>query len=154
MKRILLPVVFASVAAIGNALFALGQKKASGVSNGLFFVAVCAAVAVILSLALSPLLGPLGVAENLRGNGKAIALSGIGLCLTYLGFQLLYAKCGASQYVLYAVLSIITTTVLVGCCWLKEPLSLCQKIAIALALAAVVVFSLGGFCRRSALHPA
>jgi len=33
----LLPIVFASIAAIGNAMFALGQKKASGVENGLLF---------------------------------------------------------------------------------------------------------------------
>jgi len=48
-------------------------------------------------------------------------LSGVGLFLTYPGFNLLYSRYGASQYVLYAVLSIITTTIIVGIWWLKEP---------------------------------
>jgi len=29
----LLPIIFATIAAIGNAMFALGQKKSSGVEN-------------------------------------------------------------------------------------------------------------------------
>ena len=36
--KILLPIVFATIAAIGNAMFALGQKKSAGVENGLLFV--------------------------------------------------------------------------------------------------------------------
>jgi len=70
-------------------------------------------------------------------------LSGLGLFLTYLGFNLLYSRFGASQYVLYAVLSIITTTIVVGIWWLKEPVNLYQKVAIVLAIAAVVLFSVG-----------
>jgi drug/metabolite transporter (DMT)-like permease len=70
-------------------------------------------------------------------------LSGTGLFLTYIGFNLLYSKYGASQYVLYAVLSIITTTIIVGIFWLKEPVNVYHKIAIAAAILAVVLFSIG-----------
>jgi drug/metabolite transporter (DMT)-like permease len=139
----LLPVVFATIAAVGNAMFALGQKKSVGVENGLLFVGLSAAVAVLFALLIAPLIGPFDVGGTLRGNGKAILLSGLGLFLTYLGFNLLYSRFGASQYALYAALSILTTTILVGMVWLHEPVSAYQKVAIALAVAAVVLFSLG-----------
>jgi len=139
----LLPVFFAAVAAVGNAMFALGQKKSVGVENGLLFVGLSAVVAVLFALLCAPLVGAVDLGGTLRGNGRAIVLSGLGLFLTYLGFNLLYTRFGASQYALYAVLSILTTTILVGIVWLHEPVSAYQKIAIALAVAAVILFSLG-----------
>lgn len=139
----LLPIFFASIAAIGNALFALGQKKSADVENGLLLVGLSALFAVFLALLFSPLMGAFDIVNTLKENYKAILLSGFGLFLTYLGFNLLYSRYGASQYVLYAVLSIITTTIIVGIYWLKEPINIYQKVAIALALAAVIFFSIG-----------
>lgn len=141
--KILLPIIYATIAAVGNALFALGQKKSVDVDNGLLFVGASAVVAVLLSLFFAPLVGAFDVGSTLRGNGKALLLSGLGLFLTYLGFNLLYSKYGASQYALYAVLSIITTTIIVGIFWLKEPVNIYHKIAIVLAIVAVVLFSIG-----------
>jgi drug/metabolite transporter (DMT)-like permease len=139
----LLPIVFATIAAIGNAMFALGQKKSNGVENGLLFIGVSASIAVLFAFFFAPLVGTFDVGNMLRGNLKAVFLSGLGLFLTYLGFNLLYSKYGASQYVLYAVISIITTTIIVGIYWLKEPVNIYHKVAIALAIAAVVLFSIG-----------
>jgi drug/metabolite transporter (DMT)-like permease len=139
----LLPLLFATIAAVGNGLFALGQRKSVGAENGLLFVGLSAVVAVLLALLFAPLVGSVDVAGTLRGNWKAALLSGLGLFLTYLGFNLLYTRFGASQYVLYAVISIITTTILVGILWLQEPVSAYQKAAIVLAIAAVVLFSMG-----------
>jgi drug/metabolite transporter (DMT)-like permease len=139
----LLPIVFAAIAAVGNALFALGQKKSAGVENGLLFVGVSALVAVLFALLFAPLIGAFDVAHTLKGHWHAVLLSGFGLFLTYLGFNLLYSRYGASQYVLYAVLSIITTTIVVGILWLKEPVNIYHKIAIAMAIGAVVLFSIG-----------
>ncbi len=141
--KILLPIVFAGIAAIGNAMFALGQKKSAGVENGLLFVGLSALVAVFFALFFAPLLGVFDVGNTVTGNWKAVLLSGLGLFLTYLGFNLLYSRYGASQYVLYAVLSIITTTIIVGIFWLKEPVNVYHKVAIAMAIAAVVFFSIG-----------
>ena len=138
-----LPVLFASIAAIGNAMFALGQKKSAGVDNGLLFVAVSALVAVIISFFLAPFFGTVSIESLIRENWKSVLLSGCGLFLTYLGFNLLYSRYGASQYILYAVLSIITTTIIVGIFWLKEPVNAYHKIAIAMAIAAVAFFSIG-----------
>ena len=139
----LLPILYAAIAAVGNALFALGQRKSAGVENGLLFVGLCALVAMACAVATAPLVGPIAVGRTLAGSWRAILLSGVGLYLTYLGFNLLYTRFGASQYVLYAVLSILTTTIGVGMLWLREPVNLYQKLAVALALAAVVLFSLG-----------
>jgi drug/metabolite transporter (DMT)-like permease len=139
----LLPIIFATIAAIGNAMFALGQKKSSGVENGLLFVGVSALVAVFLAFVFSPLMGVVDVVNTMKGNWKAVLLSGVGLFLTYLGFNLLYSRFGASQYILYAVLSIITTTIIVGIFWLREPVNVYHKVAIIIAIAAVVLFSIG-----------
>jgi drug/metabolite transporter (DMT)-like permease len=102
-----------------------------------------ALIAVLFALFFSPLVGAFDVGSTLKGNGKAVLLSGVGLFLTYLGFNLLYSRYGTSQYVLYAVLSIITTTILVGIYWLKEPVNVFHKVAIAMAIAAVIFFQLG-----------
>jgi drug/metabolite transporter (DMT)-like permease len=139
----LLPIIFAAIAAIGNAIFALGQKKSAGVKNGLLLVGVSALVAALLAFFSAPLVGAFDLGNTLKENWKAVLLSGLGLFLTYLGFNLLYTRYGASQYVLYAMLSIITTTIIVGIFWLKEPVNIYHKLAIAMAMAAVVLFSIG-----------
>lgn len=138
-----LPIIFASIAAVGNAMFALGQKKSTDVENGLLFVGLSALVAVFFALSFAPLAGIFDIGNTLKGNWKAVLLSGAGLFLTYLGFNLLYSRYGASQYVLYAVLSIITTTIIIGVFWLREPVNVFHKVAIAMAIAAVVFFSIG-----------
>jgi drug/metabolite transporter (DMT)-like permease len=139
----MLPVVFAAIAAVGNAMFALGQKLSGNAENGLLFVGASALVAVLLALFCAPFTAAFDAGNMLKSNWKAILLSGFGLFFTYLGFNLLYTRYGASHYVLYAVLSIITTTILVGVFWLKEPINMYHKIAIAMAVTAVIFFSVG-----------
>lgn len=140
--KFMLPVLFAAIAAIGNAMFALGQRE-SGSVNGLFFVSASAAVAFLLGLLCAPLFGPIEIAATLKEHTRGILLSGVGLFLTYVGFNLLYSRFGTSSYVLYASLSIITTTVIVGMMWLNEPVNGLRVAAIAMAVGAVVLFSLG-----------
>lgn len=140
--KLLWPILFASVAAIGNAMFALGQRQSGG-ANGLFFVSASAAVACALGLLFAPLLGPLEAAATVREHGKAVLTSGVGLFLTYLGFNLLYSRFGASYYVLYASISIVTTSVVVGMYWLNEPVNGLRLAGIGLAVASVVLFSMG-----------
>ena len=141
--RSLLPIAFATVAAVGNEMFALGQRKSTGVENGLLFVGLSATVAVLCAFAVAPLVGGFAIGRTLAGNWGAVLLSGLGLFLTYLGFNLLYTRYGASQYALYAVISIITTTIIVGIWWLQEPVNMYHKVAVALAIAAVIFFSIG-----------
>lgn len=139
----LLPIIFAAIAAVGNTLFALGQKESTGMKNGLVFVVLSACVAVFVTLLFAPIAGAFNVGEAIRSDWKSIILSGVGLFLTYFGFNLLYSRYGVSCYVLYAVLSIVTTTILVGMIWLRKPVTVYHKVAIIMAVAAVIFFSIG-----------
>ena len=56
---VVLPVLFATIAAIGNAVFALGQKQSAGAANGLLFVAASAGLAMLAALVCAPLTGGL-----------------------------------------------------------------------------------------------
>ena len=141
--NLVLPLVFAGIAAIGNGMFALAQRQTVGVGNGLLFVGASALVASLLAVVAAPLAGPMHPVAMVRGNWKPLLLSGAGLFATYVGFNLLYGRFGPSQYVLYAMLSIVTTTVVVGFVWLREPVNLYHVGAILLAMAAVVLFTVG-----------
>ena len=88
--KILLPIAFATIAAIGNAMFALGQKKSTVGANGLLFVSLSALTASVCAIAIASLVGFFNLEKTVVGNWQAILLSGFGLFFTYLGFNLLY----------------------------------------------------------------
>ena len=141
--NIVLPILFAFIAAIGNALFAIGNKKTEGLDNPFVFVAICTAAAVILSFAAMPFFGQSNYADAIKNHWGWAAFSGLGLFLTNVGFNLLYTKYGAGFYVLYAVIAIITTALIVGLAVFKETYNLYHWVAFACALVAVILFSLG-----------
>lgn len=140
--RMLLPVLFATIAAIGNAVFAYGQRQSSGATNGLLVVAGGAFIAGTLALVAAPWIAPVSWNAVAR-QGQTILLSGLGLFITYVGFNLLYGRFGTAHYVLYAAISIITTTVIVGAFILKEHLNGFHVSAIFTALLTILLFSLG-----------
>jgi len=140
---VVLTIAYAALAAVGNALFALGQRRSSAAANGLLFVGLSAGIAVAVALACAPLLGPFNAITMVRTQWRALLLSGAGLLLTYAGFNLLYSRYGASPYVVYAALAIITTSVGVGFLYLREPMNHYHVAAVLLAAAAIIVFSIG-----------
>ncbi|MBO2688336.1 EamA family transporter [Shewanella algae] len=137
------PLAFALIAAFGNAMFAVGQKKAVVLDNTLLFVACSGAVCVLLTVLVAPVFGDSDYIEMLRQNSKWIILSGVGLFLTYLGFNLLYSNYGASNYILYAVISIITTSIFVGALIFKESLNIYHWVACLTAVITIILFSMG-----------
>jgi len=139
----LLAFLFAFLASIGNAMFALGQRRAASVQNGLVFVAVTALLTAVLAFAAAPLFGSFGLGQMLRQDGKALILASVGSFLTFLGLNLLFSRFGVSPYVLYAMLAIITTTLLVGMVYLHEPVNAWKIGAVVLALVSVVLYSIG-----------
>lgn len=139
----LFALLFALIAATGNALFALGQRRATGSANGLVFVAASAIIAALLALLSAPFFGPLELSGFFRTNGRNLAIAGGGLYITYMGFNLLFSRFGVSPYVLYAVLSILTTTVIVGMIYLHEPVNTYKIFAMLLAVLSIIVYSLG-----------
>ncbi len=137
------PILFALIAAIGNAMFAAGQKKSIAFDNSLVFIVIAGSICVFLTAIIAPLLGETAYYQNIRLNWQWSILSGVGLFLTYLGFNLLYSKYGASNYVLYAVISILTTAIIVGAIIFKETLNTYHWLAFITALLTIVLFSIG-----------
>ena len=135
---------FALLAAVGNALFAMGQKKTEGIGNSLVVIALSATVCLVLTLLFIAITGGFGeLVVGITGNKIWITLSGFGLFLTYLGFNLLYSRFGTTAYVLYAAMSVLTTSFIVGVLILKESVNIFHILAGAAALLSIALFSLG-----------
>jgi drug/metabolite transporter (DMT)-like permease len=135
------------LAAVGNGFFAFGQRKAAGVENSFVFITAALVVCVALCMVSAPFFGPVNYGGTLKQNLNWAAMSGVGLFLTYIGFNILYSQYGAASYILYAVLSIITTSVIVGAWLLRENLNLYHWLAVLTALATVGLFSYGNSLR-------
>ena len=144
------PLLFALLAAIGNAMFAAGQKKAVVLDNTLLFVACSGVICVLLTVLVAPVFGALDYVGMVKQNSKWIVLSGVGLFFTYLGFNLLYSNYGASNYIIYAVISIITTSIVVGAWIFKEHLNVYHWLACLTAVITVVLFGVGNNIGRGA----
>ncbi|MCL1125069.1 EamA family transporter [Shewanella surugensis] len=136
-------IAFALIAAIGNAFFVIGQKKAIELANPFTFITISAVFCVLLTLLSAPLFGPPKYVEVIKVNGIWAIVSGVGLFLTYLGFNLLYSSFGASSYILYAVLSILTTVIIVSGLIFKETFNIYHWLALLSAIITVTLFSLG-----------
>jgi drug/metabolite transporter (DMT)-like permease len=145
--QVLGPLLFALLAAIGNGFFALGQRKSTGIDNSFVFITIALLVCVGLCMVSAPFFGPVNYGNTLKQNLNWAALSGVGLFLTYVGFNILYSQYGAASYILYAVLSIITTSVVVGAWLLREELNLWHWLAVLSALATVGLYSYGNSLR-------
>ena len=136
--------LFALIAAVGNALFAAGQKKAAGIDNSLIFVGFSALICVILTFFVILLLQRNGdLTQILKINWLWILMSGFGLFLTYMGFSLLYSRFGASGYVYYAVMSIITTSLIVGVFIFKERLNIYHIASVGCSIITIILFTIG-----------
>jgi drug/metabolite transporter (DMT)-like permease len=135
--------LIAGLAAVGNAMFVYGQRKSSLNNNSFSYligaVLVCAFIVAVVSISYRNEQAISFVADNI----VLVGIGGLGMATTYLGFYLLYTNYGAVYYVVYAVLSIITTTVIVGVIILGEPFNRYQVIAMVLAILAIVMFTIG-----------
>jgi drug/metabolite transporter (DMT)-like permease len=135
--------LIAGLAAVGNAMFVYGQRKSSLTNNSFSYligaVLVCAFIVAVVSISYKNEQAISFVADNM----VMIGIGGLGMATTYLGFYLLYTNYGAVYYVVYAVLSIITTTVIVGVIILGESFNRYQVIAMGLAILAIVMFTIG-----------
>ena len=142
LAKVVLPFVLALLAALGNALYVFGIRKSEPGSNPFLFTsaALCACLGLCLIAAWG--FGIQGAGEFLRRNWAGWTLAGLGLFLIYLGFYLLYSRFGASYYTLYAVLSILTTSILVGLVLFKEQANLFDALSIAAAFLSIAFWGL------------
>lgn len=140
--NIIMPLIFAFLAAVGNAVFALGQKRTVGIENSISYVVISVFFAVVFTAMVTPFFGKYNYLLTLKHNWIWALVSGFGLFLLYVSFNLLFTRYGTANYVLYAILSIFTTSVIVGVFILKETLSFQQYIALALSVISIILFSI------------
>lgn len=137
------PLLYALLAAVGNAIFVYGQRGSTQGANPFLFtlgsIAFCTLMFALAALVYRTPSDPAYVASN----ATAMAIGGLGFFITIVGFFLLYTGYGASQYALYAVLSILTTTVGVGVLIYREPFNVYQVVATLFAVMAIVLFTYG-----------
>ena len=137
------PLLFALIAACGNALFVYGQRSAAVSANPFLFMAYAVTAGAVLFVVSTLLWQSPGNLDYAAANYPSFVISGVGFFVTFFGFYLLYSNFGASQYALYAVLSILTTSVGVGALVFREPLNTYQWVAIALAAVAIGLWTYG-----------
>ena len=140
--KFLIPFGFALIAAFGNVLFVLGNRKVGHTVNPFFFTATVMAVCLSLYLIGTLLFGMRGSGEFLRKNIGWCVLSGAGMFLTFLGFYLLYSRFDTSYYALFVVTSMLLTTLVLGVLVLHERINLYGGVSIAAAVVSIVFFGL------------
>ncbi|PJZ69827.1 transporter [Leptospira perolatii] len=135
--------LFGLIAAVGNAIFAFGQKKSENGENPFLFLSLTV-VTCLFILLLSTLFFPKDeILSYIKRNLKWSLISGIGLSITYLGFYLLYSRFGASYYILYAVLSVLTTSFLLGIIVLKENFNIYYGLSVISSFITIFLYYLG-----------
>ncbi|MDP6509475.1 MAG: transporter [Chloroflexota bacterium] len=135
--------LLALLAAAGNALFIYAQKRADLPQNPLLLLAGAAFVAFVLLVIYSTVVGLPDVAEYGRTRGVWMFLTGVGLMITFVGFNFLFNRFGASYYSLYAALSILTTSVGIGFLVFREPLNSWIVAATGATLLAIALLGIG-----------
>ena len=143
MNPIFRAILFAFIAAVGNAIFVFGQKKSVPVGNPFLFLVFALSLAAILLLLATFLFPVPSVKDYVSANWKAFTITAVGIFITYFGFYLLYSRFGASYYIIYAVTSIVTTSILVGVVLLKEPFNIYYLFSTLCAILTIVLFFLG-----------
>ncbi|QSH42283.1 EamA family transporter [Lentisphaerota bacterium ZTH] len=141
--RYLGAIFFAVLASAGNAMFAASQKKAASMTNPFLAVAAASVVCAIIMIPAVPLFGKENYALAFKNNWPWFIMGGCALFITDMAFNLLYTRYGASQYVLYAVISIVTTSLIVGALIFRERLTGFHWAAVGTAIATVILFSIG-----------
>jgi drug/metabolite transporter (DMT)-like permease len=142
MKFIAGPFFFAFLAAVGNSLYVYSQRKTSVGANPFLFSTLFLTVCVVLCLGSYFVLGTRGSLPLIKSNAGWVLLGGFGIYILYIGFYVLYSKYGASYYTLYAMASVLTTSVVVGCFLFRERFNLYSGLSIVCALASILFFGL------------
>ncbi len=135
--------LFALLAAVGNAIFVYGQRGSSQSQNPFLFTLCSISICCLLFLGASSLYKTPDDMSYVINNYGNILISGVGFFVTFIGFFLLYSRYGASYYSLYAVLSILTTSIVVGMILYREPFNIYHIGSVCSALLTVFLFWCG-----------
>lgn len=135
--------IYATIAAVGNALFVYGSRGSAEAKNPFIFMFGAVIVGTVLFSAAISFFDTRSNISYLLANWKYVLMTGCGLFISFLGFFLLYTGFGASSYILYAVISIITTSIGVGVICYREPFNLFHTLSMISAILTIVFFSYG-----------
>ncbi len=135
--------LFALIAAIGNALFVYGQRSSTTSDNPFYFLLLTLILCTTLFLASALLSRAPMDLQYILSNRTQILFSGVGFFITFVGFYWLYSKQGATGYIVYALLSILTTSIGVGLILFREPFNRYHVISGLLAVSAIILYGIG-----------
>lgn len=135
--------MFALLAAVGNAIFVYGQRGSTQSENPFLFTLFSVGVCTILFFVAACIFKTPDDVSYVMDNIRNILISGVGFFLTFVGFFLLYSRFGASYYSVYAVLSILTTSIVVGMVLFREPFNLYHFGSVCTAIVTVLLFWCG-----------
>jgi drug/metabolite transporter (DMT)-like permease len=143
MKPALGIALWALFAAVGNAIYVYGARKAvTGQSTYLFITGVLVCSAAMVA-AMSATTKQPDAAEMFQRTWPMMLLAGAGAAITFIGFQGLFANYGPSQYSVYAMFALLTTSIGIGVLVFKENFNIYHGLAMVCAMAALVFFFLG-----------
>jgi drug/metabolite transporter (DMT)-like permease len=132
--------ILALTAAIGNALYAFGQKKAAPHENPFLFGVFSLLIGSLLLTSVALFFSRENVGSYFAANLKWFIISGSGYVLLNIGLYFLYRNFGASHYALYAILSIITTSILLATLVFGEKLNFYYWISFGFAILTIFFF--------------
>lgn len=139
------PLVLSFIAAFGNALVTIGQKKASPIGNPFLFGAISLLLASIFLFTLSQFYKYENVVNYIISNYQWHIISALGLVLLNVFLYLLYRNFGANSYTLYAVLAIVTTSVGVSILIFKEKWNIYYGLSLITAAITIFLFFKGKY---------
>lgn len=130
---------------MGNAVFVYGQRSAAVSPNPYLFMSAAIFVCLIMFVMATLISNGGRLLNYVSNNMLPIIIGGVGFFITFVGFYLMYSRVGANSYVVYACLSILTTSVGVGMIIFREPFNQYHLIAMIFAILAVCFFGYGQF---------
>jgi len=134
---------FAGFAAIGNAIFVYGQRTAGISPNPFLFMSGAVTLCALFFIIASLLSNSTDSISYLQQSLWPITISAVGFFITFIGFYLMYSRVGAQSYTVYAVLSILTTSVIVGMIIFRETFNIYHVTSVGFAILAVCFFGYG-----------
>ena len=143
VSGILIPLILALCAAIGNAMVTVGQKNASNFDNPFFFGAFSLLFATIGLFAIALFHKTEQLYAYAVGNFQWFAMTGGGMLVLNIFLYFLYRGHGANSYTLYAILAIITTSIGVSVYYYGEKMNIYYALSLVLAIATVLLFLKG-----------
>jgi drug/metabolite transporter (DMT)-like permease len=135
--------IFALLAAVGNAIFVFGQRGSTQSENPFLFTLFAVGIYTVIFFCAAFLYKTPDDISYVISNFKNILISGVGFFVTFVGFFLLYNRYGASYYNVYAVLSIMTTSIVVGTILYREPFNIYHFGSTCTAVVTVFLFWCG-----------